>query len=192
MSRKIEPPGKGARVGGRRVARDRSQQQWAAERAACRERMRACEAGIEAPLKADLQRHPGLAHSCECAIGLLQGLGDGLLAEDRLARPGGGFDDLTVEGGRRGDHNRVNVWLGEQRAVIGGGTPAADGGGHPFGCREDGVGDADQPGGRQAVRQRLGVERADRACADERDIHHGALKGSRDPTTARAVRRTQA
>ena len=90
-------------------------------------RLQAGERWIEAAVEADEQRHAGLVDGGEAGAGALEVEVDRLLAEDRLAGPGRGLDEIGVGICRRADNNGGDFRIGERRVAVG--HPGADGGG---------------------------------------------------------------
>jgi len=87
-----------------------------AERAVTQEPQQARDAGVEAPLKADLERRVGGTQGIRHARGVRELGGQRLLAEDRLAGAGRGDDDVGVGlcgGGDRYGVDAVAVGLSQ-------------------------------------------------------------------------------
>ena len=65
-------------------------------------------AAVEAPVKADGDRHVQGKHPLHHLAGARQGKVDRFFAIDRLARPGGGFQQFGMRRGRAGDQHSVD------------------------------------------------------------------------------------
>jgi hypothetical protein len=153
------------------VAGERAQQLRGAQPAGRDQVVGGPEADVEAAVEAHLQGHAGRLGGRDGPVGVGKGEGHGLLAEYRLAGPGGRHDQVGVEAGRGSDQDRLHRRVGQQLGRVGGGLRRAERAGEPLGRAGGGVGHADQPGPGQPTGQGLGVEGADGAGSDEPDRH---------------------
>ena len=124
---------------------------------------------IEATLKADLERNTGGARGVDHPIGIVQGVGDGLFAEHRLACLGGGHDDLGVVARRRGDDHRLDGRIGQQVLVVARPARAAEGSSASLGDAWQGIRQPDELRAGDALTEVLGVVGADESDADDGD-----------------------
>src|SRR6266567_4765644 len=139
-------------------------------------------AGVEPPLKADLDERARLLYMLDDRMGGCQVEGDGLLAEGRHACVGGHVEELGMDGRRRRDDERVYAFtgqafdacrlLGAQRF----GDPRC-----PLGVRID----HGEPRYERALLQGLRVQRADASDAHHPDVHFPLLGAQRSASSRR-------
>ena len=126
---------------------------------------------VEAALEAHLETHSRSLHRVEGAIGRLQIERNRLLAEDLLARFGGGDDQRRVTVGRGGDDDGIDGRIGEHRVWIVRPVRTADLGRQRLRRRPVDVGDDRQLGARDRRCQCGGMTLPDPSRANERDSH---------------------
>ena len=80
--------------------------------------MGGAEPGVEPAVEAHLQDHARILGCGKGPVGVGEGEGHRLLAEDRLAGLGCGDDEVGMRIGGRGDHDRVDGWVVDQGAWV--------------------------------------------------------------------------
>ena len=154
---------RGRRVG---IVAHRSEEMEPPELAGGDAAARLREAGVEAPLEADLERHAALLHDAQGPLRRGDVEGDGLLAEDRLPRAGRRLDLLGMRARRGDDHDGLHLAIEDGLPGIRDGPRPVAGPQLPGGRR--GIGDDREAHLRQA-RQGASVRRAEAARAQEGD-----------------------
>ena len=156
------------------IAGQRAQQLGSTDGSGDNRLMRGGEVGVEAPVEAHLQRHPGLVDRGDGPVGVIEGQRHRLLAEDVLTGSGRGDHEIGVSGRGRADRHRVDAGVGDQLVRIGVGAGRADRL-RRFQVR---ICHRDQGGVVEAASQRRGVEAADPPGADQAEA-----KGHRNSCT---------
>src|SRR3954470_981383 len=169
MARKIPPETRiSSAGGGGRVAAREPHELRVAELAGGDRGTHGRVGRVEAPVEADLERDARLLDRGERAVDLGEVQRHRLLAEDRLARTGGGHDQVGVRVGARADRDRVDVRRGEH-LVDGPGDRHAERRAHDARGLRVRVVDGADGGARHAPREQLGVHAADAPDADDAD-----------------------
>ena len=106
-----DPPGDGDvfLVGWLRVVSGHSHHVQRTQVASDNELARRAVSAVEPALESHLENDAGGTNVIDHPAGRFEVQGDGLLAERRQARVGGGVDELRVRRARRGDHHRVDI-----------------------------------------------------------------------------------
>ncbi len=116
VSLKIVSGGDPGRVEAAGVAGHRAQQPRGAQPAVVEQRAGGRPVRGEPPVEPDLQHDAGGAGGVDRPVRVGQRQRHRLLAEHRLAGAGRGHHQVGVEAGRRGDHHRVDLRVGEHLA----------------------------------------------------------------------------